>query len=297
MSAPLCYWNGRLVPADAVAISPYDRGLLLGDGVFETMRAYDGRLFGLAAHLARLQHGAAVLGLDLPADCATALPRTLAANGWREAVLRLTVTRGPAPADRGGLLLAAPPPPTVLVTGRSLAGGAPYPARFYTDGLALATVGPPRNEQSPLSGCKSLNYGDQILARQAAARAGADEALQCNSQGAVVGASVANVFLVRAGTLYTPAPASGCLPGVTRAVVLDLARAAGLACVEGVLAPADFAAAAEAFLTNTLLEIAPVRAVDGRVLPAAPGPITRVLQQALAAACRGLTTAPEAAPG
>jgi len=286
VSGALGWWNGALRPISRIAISPFDRGLLLGDGLFETIRAYDGHLFRLADHLARLARGAAILGIALPPDLAAAVPATLAANGWGDAVLRLTVTRGAAPPERGGLLLDPAPPPTVLVTGRSLAAGPPYPAHFYTLGLRLATVGPPRNEWSPLTRCKTLHYGDQILARQAAAQQGADEALQCNTAGWVVGASVANLFLVVEGRLITPSADSGCLPGITRAVLLELAAGLGIPCIERLVAPAEVAAAAEVFLSNTLLEVAPVCALNGRLLGSGSGsgPITARLAAALRAA-------------
>ncbi|HMA33086.1 MAG TPA: aminotransferase class IV [Chloroflexia bacterium] len=280
MSEPICYHDGQLLPAHAVRISPFDRGLTLGDGLFETIRVYGGRPFQLAAHLARLQAGAAVIGMTLPADLGAAAAAVLAANGWTAAVLRLTVTRGVAPPARGGLLLEPLPPPTVLITGRSLAGTPPYPDHFYTRGLGLVTAGPPRNEHSPLSRCKTLNYLDQILIRQAAARAGGDEALQSNTTGAVVGASVANLFVVQAGTLLTPDLASGCLPGITRALVLALAGTLGLPAQEVRLDRATVAASTEAFLTNTLLAVAPVASVDGIHLPASPGPLTRRIASA-----------------
>ncbi len=286
MSTAWAWWNGALLPLTEIAVSPFDRGLLLGDGLFETIRAYDGRLFRLVDHLARLQRGAALLDITLPPDLDTAVQTTLAANRWTDAVLRLTVTRGAAPPERGGLLLDPAPAPTVLVTGRSLAGVPPYPARFYEQGMALATVGPPRNEWSPLTRCKTLNYGDSILARQAAARHGADEALVGNTAGAVVGASVANLFLVAGDWLITPSLESGCLPGITRAALVELAAAFGIPTVERPVRPAEVAAAAEVFLTNTLLEVAPVVALDGQPVGsgAGAGPLTARLAAALRAA-------------
>jgi branched-chain amino acid aminotransferase len=284
MSDPRYWFNGDLLPAEAIGISPFDRGLLLGDGVFETIRAYDGRLFRLADHLARLEAGATVLDIPLPARLDDAVITTLAANGWADAVLRLTVTRGATPPDRGGLLLPTPPSPTVLITGRALTTP-PYPARYYNPGLRVVWAGPPRNEHSPLSRCKTLNYGDQVLLRQAVARAGADEGLQCNTAGAVVGASVASLFLVQGGTLITPALESGCLPGVTRAVVLELAAALGIPYVARIVLPAEVAGADEVFLTNTLLEVAPVATLNGRPFGARPGmgPLTARLSAAFAA--------------
>ena len=295
MSGGLGWWNGAVRPLTEIAVSPFDRGLLLGDGLFETMRAYGGRLFRLADHLARLQAGAALLDIPLPPDLATAVQTTLAANHWTDAVLRLTVTRGAAPPERGGLLLDPAPRPTVLVTGRSLAGTPPYPARFYEQGMALATVGPPRNEWSPLTRCKTLNYGDSLMARQAAARLGADEALLANTAGAAVGASVANLFLVAGDQLITPALETGCLPGITRAVLLELAAALGISTVARPVRPAEVAAATEVFLTNTLLEVAPVITLDGRPIGVrhGMGPLTARLAAALHAAVRADIAGPQ----
>jgi branched-chain amino acid aminotransferase len=280
------YYNGRMLPPEQVRISPYDRGLTLGDGLFETLRVYAGRLFRLDAHLARLAAGAGVIDLALPAGLDVAVRELVAANGWREAMVRLTVTRGAAVPGRGGLLPDPDLPPTVLITGRSLAGAPPYPAAWYAGGIGLATGGPPRNEHSPLSRCKTLQYLDQVLARQAAARRGAEEGLQQNTAGAVAGASVANLFVVRAGQVRTPSLASGCLPGVTRAVVLTLARARGLVAREETLSPAEVREAEEVFLTNTLMEVLPVTRLDGAPVGAGrPGPVTRALAVDFRALC------------
>ena len=278
MSESRVYYNGQILPPEQVRISPYDRGLTLGDGLFETLRVYAGRVFRLDEHMARLAAGAGVIDLALPPGLAGAVPELVAANGWREAVVRLTVTRGAAAPGRGGLLPDPNLPPTVLITGRSLAEAPPYPAAWYATGIGLATGGPRRNEHSALSGCKTLQYLDQVLLRQAAARRGAEEGLQQNTAGAVVGASVANLFIVRAGHMQTPALDSGCLPGVTRALVLALARARGWLTSEATLSLAEVQEAEEVFLTNTLMEVLPVTRVDGAVIGAGqPGPLTLAL--------------------
>jgi branched-chain amino acid aminotransferase len=232
------------------------------------------------AHLARLAAGAGIIDLRLPSGLDEALRELVAANGWREAVVRLTVTRGVAPGRRG--LLPDPDlPPTVLITGRSLVEAPPYPNAWYAAGIDLATGGPRRNEHSPLSRCKTLQYLDQVLLRQAAARRGAEEGLQQNTAGAVAGASVANLFLVRAGRVQTPDLDSGCLPGITRALVLALARERGWAASEEPLSLADVQAADEVFLTNTLMEVLPVSRMDGAAIGAGrPGPVTLALAAA-----------------
>lgn len=241
--------NGAILDADSAAISPTDRGFTLGDGVFETMQARNGAPLRLDAHLARLRRGAGLIGLPLPRlDYAGALLATLEANGLRDAALRLTLSRGPAPR---GVLPPAEPTPTVLIS----AGPLPdlTPVR-----LVLAKV-TRRNEFSPLSCIKSLNYLDSILARQEAAARGADDALMLNTQGRIAETTMANVFLVLNGNLVTPPLSDGALPGIMRAEVLKAGA------VEQAILPADIARAREIFIT-TSLGIRSVDEVEGRPL-------------------------------
>ena len=216
---PVCFVNGKLVPESAGAVSVLDRGLLLGDGLFETMRAVDGHVLQWQRHWERLCAGAGVIGLALPwtaTELSDAIRRTLHANDLSAATVRLTVTRGFLPAARG-LLPPADAPPTLLIRATPFA---PYPDNLYRDGMNVnVSRQVRRDEQSPLSRVKSLNYLDNIVARQEAAEAGADEALLLNTQGNVACATTANVFTVRAGRLYTPLVADGALPGTVRALV------------------------------------------------------------------------------
>ncbi|WP_454917548.1 aminotransferase class IV [Xanthobacter sediminis] len=256
------YLNGALLEAAEARIAPGDRGFTLGDGLFETLRVRDGAILRLEAHLGRLAHGAQVLGLPLPGlDLAGALEATRAANGLSDAVLRLTVTRGEGPR---GVLPPAAPSPTVLVTAAPMAPPAP-PVRLI---IASRTR---RNERSPLSGVKSLNYLDNILARQEAAAAVADDAVLLNTRDLVAETSIANVFAVIDGRLLTPPLADGALPGVMRAAVLALEGD------ERSLTPADLGRAEEIFLTSSL-GLRPVAALAGRPLPD-----TRVLARLRAA--------------
>lgn len=266
----IVWLDGRLIPASQARIDPADRGLTLGDGVFETMRARAGRVARLAAHLARLRAGAALLRFAVPFDDAAieaALAATLHANRLDDGVLRLTLTRGPA----GGRGL--PPPqaaaPTVLIA------AAPPPAPA---GPARAVIarGTRRNADSPLSRIKSLNRLDDVLARIEAAERGADEALLLNGAGRLVESSVANLFLVLGGVAVTPPLADGALPGVVRAELL-----AAHGAVERSLAEADLACAEEAFLTNAL-GLRALVAVDGRPIgDGTSGPLARRLAAAL----------------
>ena len=282
----------RLLPAPELAVAATDRGFTLGDGVFETLRTAGGRPFLLVAHLTRLRAG--LRRLDIrggPTDheVGVALTRagaTLAPAS--EAVVRLTVSRGPA-AGRG-LVPGDSGPPTVIVHVTPL-----LPAATERGGLRLIISAIRRNEGSPLSRIKSCNYLDNVLARQEAAAVRADDAVLLNNRGEIACASAANLFWVdTAGSLVTPPPACGVLPGVTRAVILQLARQAGMPWREeavGVQAVLD--GVREAFLTNSVRGIQPVGALAGQPVGAgAPGPVTRRLDalyaDVVAAHTRGL---------
>lgn len=205
-------WLGdRLVEEEEARISPFDRGFTLGDGLFETLRLSGRAVLRLEAHLQRLAAGAAVLGMPLPGlDLAAALHATAQGNGLADGVLRLTLTRGTGP--RGVLPPAAPSP--TLVIAAAPAGPVLPPARLV---IAETTR---RNEFSPLAQVKSLNYLDGILARQEAARRGADDAVLLNTGGRVAETSIANLFAVIDGALVTPPLEDGVLPGVMRAAVM-----------------------------------------------------------------------------
>ena len=270
--------NGRLVPADRPVLCADDRGLLLADGLFETMRAVGGRVPRLADHMARLRAGAAVLGLPVPKlldEPTGLLARLLEANGLESAALRLTLTRGPGPR---GLAPPEAPTPTLLVTAASLPA-APPPARVVVAGCTR------RNERSPLAAIKSLAYLDQVLALREAQARGADDALLLNGAGRLTGATAANLFLVQEEGLLTPPVPEGALPGTTRARVLALAPALGLPVREQPLEPRQLEAVSAAFLTSALLLVRPIGALAGRQL-APPSRALGALAAALAADTR-----------
>jgi branched-chain amino acid aminotransferase len=263
--------NGRLKSSDDTGLDPADRGLLLGDGLFESMRASGGGVPLLARHLARLRAGARLIGLPVPAvDVDAAVWDLLAANRLADAAVRLTLTRGPGPR---GLLPPAELAPTLLITASPLPP-APEPIRGV-----VATV-TRRNELSPLSRIKALGYLDQILAVREAQARGAEEALMLNTAGRLACGTTANLFLVHDGTLLTPSLEEGALPGITRALVLELAPGLGIVTRETPLEPALLAQAQEAFLTSSLRLLTPLASVEGRPLPA-PGKIARALTAAL----------------
>ncbi len=246
----MVHLNGVLMAAADARIDPADRGLTLGDGLFESLRARDGEILRLDAHLARLRAGAAVIGLPLPMSdeaLGDSLRETLRGNDIDDGVLRLTVTRGPAGR---GLLPPASSHPTILVTAAAQGGQPPGPV------AAVIAATTRRNEYSPLSRCKTINYLDNILARREADERGADEALMLNTAGRLAETTIANLFLVIGGDLVTPPVADGALPGVMRADVIALAGAG-----ERPLAPEDLARASEAFVTNSL-GIRPLVSVD-----------------------------------
>ncbi len=281
------------MPESAGAVSALDRGLLLGDGLFETMRTVGGRVLQWQRHWERLSAGASVIGLPLPwtaTELSDAARQTLRANSLHDATVRLTVTRGFLPGARG-LLPPADTQPTLLI--RATPFG-PYPDRFYRNGMqVIVSRKVRRNEQSPLSRVKSLCYLDNVIARREAAETGADEALMLNTQGNVACATTANVFTVRAGRLYTPPVADGALPGTVRALVCaDLAPQIGCEASETRLAESALQVADEVFLTNALMGIMPVCGIDDRQVGAgAPGPVTRKLHTAYEAWLRAQSAA------
>lgn len=261
---PVCL-NGAIVADDAARIAPDDRGFLLGDGLFETIAVRNTQAQRMNAHLARLRAGAAVIGLNLPwpdVSLAAWVEKTARENGLENAAVRLTVTRGPGPR---GLLPPATPQPTVLIT------AAPAPDTSIPVSLIISHI-TRRNEHSPLSRIKNTNYLDGILARQDADRSGADDAVLLNTQGLVAETTIANIFALIDGGIFTPPVADGALPGVMRADVLKLARGE-----ERSITPEQLKGASEVFLSSAL-GIRSVIAIDGApVGDGEPGLITQLL--------------------
>jgi branched-chain amino acid aminotransferase len=265
--------DGALVDEAVATVSAFDHGLLTGDGVFETLKVYRGSAFAVRRHLERLAVSARGMGLALPSEdvLRSAMASVISAGGLVDGRLRITVTGGPAPlgSDRGAT------GPTVIVAGGLLPA---WPAT--TDVIVVPW---PRNERSALAGLKTTSYGENVVALARAAAAGAGEAIFGNLAGNLCEGTGSNVFCAIDGRLVTPPLSSGCLAGVTRALLLEAVPEA----VEADLPLAALAAADEAFLTSTTREVQPIRAVDGAVLPAAPGPLT----QAAVAAFRALAAA------
>ena len=274
--------NGALVREEDARISPFDRGLLLGDGVFETMRAYGGRPHAMDAHLDRLRRGCEALRLPFPDGLPEAVRAVLDANGLADAAVRVTLTRGPG--GRGASPRGAGPP-TVLVT----ASPVHHAPETYERGLRLVTASRRRvGSESVDPSVKTLGYLVNVLARMEAEDAGADDALFVDHAGHVVEATQANVLLVRGDELATPPLSSGCLPGVTRADLLALAPALGLRAAERALTREDLLGADEVVLCASVLEVAPVVALDGRPVGGGrPGPWAARLREAYRERARG----------
>ncbi len=264
---PIVWINGSLVPEDQARISPFDHGWLVGDAVFETLVIVRGMPFAARRHLERLQRSAEPLGIAVPDSGALreAMIAVADANGLREGRLRVTVSSGIGPlgSERG----AGSPTVTVAAGAQS---------RWPTT-TAVTTVEWTINERGPLAGLKTVSYGANVRALASAKAVGAGEAIFANTRGLLCEGTGSNVFMVHRGRLITPSPASGCLAGVTRQLVLELTDAAEQDVPLGVLAEAD-----EAFLTSTTRDVQGIHAVDGHRLPTSPGPATIAAAQALA---------------
>ena len=275
--------NGKLVPAAKAAVSVFDHGLLYGDGVFEGIRAYNGRILKLQSHLRRLYDSAKAIRLQIPLtpdQLETATRETLAANGCPDAYIRLCVTRGSGTLGINPFLC---PEPTVFIIADRIQL---YPPDLYEHGLEVITSSVIRNHPASLSPrIKSLNYLNNILAKIQAIDAGVLEAVMLNHQGHVAECTGDNIFIVRCfeaePTLITPPLHAGLLEGVTMRLVESLATEAKIPLKKMDLTRHDLYTADEMLLTGTAAEVIAVTQVDGRVIgTGVPGPITRHLTEA-----------------
>jgi branched-chain amino acid aminotransferase len=277
--------NGQLVDKADAKISVYDHGLLYGDGVFEGIRVYSGKVFRLREHLDRLYESARHIFLEIPwprDKMADEVLRTVAANDKRDGYIRLVVTRG---AGSLGLDPGKCSNPQVIVIVDDIAL---YPPEYYEKGLEVITSSFIRNHPGALSPrIKSLNYLNNILAKVEAVRAGCQEALMLNHNGELAECTGDNIFLVKRGILRTPPINAGLLEGITRDAVIELARGAKIEVQEIELTRHDVYAADECFLTGTAAEVVPVVKCDGRLIGAGkPGPVTRQLRERFLALVR-----------
>jgi branched-chain amino acid aminotransferase len=268
--------DGKFYGERDAKISVFDHGLLYGDGVFEGIRAYNGRVFKLNEHIERLFYSAKAILLELPmthAQLCKATVETIRANKLKDAYIRLIVTRG---IGTLGLNPRSCKKPSVIIIAGKIQV---YPAELYARGMEIVTVPTVRNLHSSVNpAIKSLNYLNNILAKIEANNAGVEEAVLLNSEGYVAEGTADNLFIVKKGALLTPPLSAGALYGITRQTVIELAEQSGVKVSEPNLTRYDLFNADECFVTGTGAEIMPVVKIDGRVIGTGkPGPLTRRL--------------------
>ncbi|OHB46796.1 MAG: branched-chain-amino-acid transaminase [Planctomycetes bacterium RIFOXYD2_FULL_41_16] len=267
------YINGQIVPQEDAKISVFDHGLLYGDGVFEGIRAYNGKIFTLDEHLDRLYDSATAISLKIPitkAEMAEAIKKTMKANNLADSYIRLVVTRG---VGKLGLDPNKCATPQIIIITDTIEL---YPKALYEKGLDIVTVTTIRNHFSALDPkIKSLNYLNNILAKVESIQAGAGEALMLNKDGYVAECAGDNVFIFKNNILRTPPSSAGILVGITRNVVMKLATEMGVQVREELMTRYDLYIADECFLTGTAAEIIPVVKIDGRTIGTGkPGKLT-----------------------
>ena len=268
--------DGKYYDEKTAKISVFDHGLLYGDGVFEGIRAYNGRVFKLKEHIDRLFYSAKAILLDIPmshAEIMKATTETCRRNKLKNGYIRLVVTRGvgtlglnPNRCKRGSV---------IIIAGKIQL----YPEEMYKQGMAIVTVATTRNLHNAVNpAIKSLNYLNNILAKIEANNAGVEEAIMLNADGYVAECTGDNIFIAKGNQLFTPPLSAGALYGITRGTVIDLAQESGIKVSEPNLTRYDLFNADECFLTGTGAEIIPVTKIDGRVIGnGKPGPITKDL--------------------
>jgi len=270
------FMDGRFVDKADAKVSVFDHGLLYGDGVFEGIRVYSGRIFRLEQHLARLFDSAKAIMLTIPMstdELTEACCEACRLNGIRDGYIRLVVTRG---VGNLGLNPFTCERPTVFIIADKIAL---YPAVVYEKGINLITAATQRNHPNAVNpAIKSMNYLNNILARIEAVKAGTEEALMLNAEGFVAECTGDNLFVLRDHVLQTPPPSAGALLGITRRVVFELAKRLGVLVTEPNLTRYEVMTADECFLTGTAAEIVPVASLDGRIIGnGKPGALTSKL--------------------
>ena len=274
----LIYLNGEFVPEEEAKISVFDHGFLYGDGVFEGIRAYNGKVFRLSQHIDRLYDSAKAINLEIPMskeEMIEVVCETCRRNNLQDAYIRLVISRG-----KGDLGLDPKncSEPTIVNIASSISL---YPDEMYEKGMAVVTVPTRRNIPEGVNPrIKSLNYLNNIMAKIEAAIAGVPEAVMLNQEGFVAECTGDNIFIVKNGVLITPAPHLGLLDGVTRNAVIELAQKAGISVLETTFPRYDLFTADECFLSGTAAELIPVTKVDNRVIgDGKPGPVFKQLLQ------------------
>lgn len=268
------FLDGLIVPETEAVVSVYDHGFLYGDGVYETMRSYEGTVFMLSRHIERLKRSASLIRLDAPKqeELTDAVYMTLEANNISDAYIRITLSRGKGPIGLDPGLCGKH---TLVVIAEPFRE---YPVSCYDRGVYFILAKTRRNFAEAVDPkIKSLNFLNNILAKMEAKERGAYEAVMLNAAGFLAEGTICNIFFVRSGILCTPSVAAGILDGITREIVIDLARSNGIKVEEGLFYPEDLLGASEVFFTNTTAEIMPVARVEDSEFSV--GEITRTLNR------------------
>jgi len=274
----LVYINGKLIPGEDAKVSVFDHGFLYGDGLFETMRAYQRRIFRLEHHLQRLFLSLEYLKFLIPFNfdyLKEAIYNTIEANRLEDAYIRLTVTRGEGATVPDPATCKAP---NLIIITREYV---PYSSALYQKGYKGKIVGVKPSPHMPTISMKTLNFLNHIIAKMEAKASGFNEGIMVNTDGFVTEGTVSNIFMIKEGSLFTPAKEVGLLPGVTRQAVLEIAEDKGLKAREAKITINELLMAEEAFLTNALIEILPLVRVDEHPIgKGIPGPLTQELMSA-----------------
>ena len=274
----MIYLNNKLVPPSRALISVFDHGFLYGDGIYETMRVYNSLVFRFDEHIERLFRSACMIDLTVPLTpegIKKAVYKTLKVNRLKEAVVRITLSRGAGPI---GLDTELCPKPTFVIVANTFKE---YPKRYYQKGVKLAIVDTRRNYRKALNPqIKSLNFLNNILAKIEAKKNGAFEAIMMNFRGYIAEGTISNIFFMQEGVLCTPSLDTGILDGITRRILLEVAAELKIRTNQGRFRPEDIYSAQEVFISNTTMEVMPVMEIDKVNKFIAPGKTTKILHRA-----------------
>lgn len=274
----MIYLNNKVVPKDSAVISVFDHGFLYGDGIYETLRAYDGVVFMLDEHVKRLFRSASLIELGIPKSqeaVKKAVYKTMKANRVKEAVIRITVSRGAGPV---GLDPALCPEPTFVIF---VTPFRKYPAQYYQKGVKVAIADVRRNYSRALDPrIKSLNFLNNVLAKIEAKKKGAYEAVMLNYRGYIAEGTITNIFFIKNNVLCTPSLKVGILDGITRKLILEAAHELHIETCEGRFRPEDIRNAQEVFISNTTMEVMPVAEIINVKKYPGPGSHARLLHKA-----------------
>jgi branched-chain amino acid aminotransferase len=274
----MIYLNNKLVPAGRALISVFDHGFLYGDGIYETLRAYKGVVFKFDEHIERLFRSASMIELSVPMPpdaIKKAVYKTMEANRLKEAVIRITISRGAGPL---GLDPGLCPDPTFVIFAGQFKK---YPGQYYQKGVRIAIADTRRNYGKALDPrIKSLNFLNNVLAKIEAKKKGAYEAVMLNYRGYIAEGTITNIFFIRNDILCTPALDVGILDGITRRTILESAGELKIKTREGRFKPEDIFDSQEVFISNTTMEVMPVAEIHNMKKYPGPGRITRLLHRA-----------------